>query len=148
MFFHDFWPSFSFLNYFWCLLKDTSSIQNFSLRAWKYKWLTAKNSKSIAIIWCKWKINKDKWLCNFYLNCAKGNNSKKCFQTFFSQSATHKNSLYKGYLAYEAEFFCFHSLKDCRFGSKNFQCSSVGTFFCTDFWNKKKMLLKKDNFTT
>ena len=93
--------------------------------------------------------NKQRYLglCNFYLNCAKGNNSKKCFQTFFSQSATHKNSLYEGYLVYEAQIFGFHLLEDCRFGSKNFQCSSVGMFFWTDFWNEKNAQ-KKDNFIT
>ena len=147
MFFSRFWPSFSFLNYFWSLLSDTRSIQNFRLKAWKYKWLTAKNSKSKAIIWCKWKINKDKSLCNFYLNCAKGNNSKKCFQTFFSQSATHKNSLCKKLFSIWSWNFLFSFTLRLQIWKQKFSMLSKGYIIL--YWLlKRKKCLKKDNFST
>ena len=139
-FFHDFWPFFSLLKYYWCFSKDTRVSRIFFFQAWRYKWLTAKKkSKLIALIWYEWKIIKDKRMCHFSLNFAKGINSKKCFKTFWSQSATHQNSLHNSFLAYLTKFVCFHLLKDCRFGGKNFQCSSVGRFFCIYFKNQKSV---------
>ena len=135
--FHDFWPSFSILNYFWCWFKDTRSIQNFSLKAWKYKWLTAKNSKSKAIIWCKWKINKDIWSCNFYLNCAKGNNSKKCFRLFFLKVLHIKIHCAKAIKRMKLKFSVFIHLKIADLEAKIFNALQRVYYFVLTFETKK-----------